>query len=103
MTGSISCRTETQHLIWLWSLRLGHGSKGVVLCTYLKWKHFISADLNRPLLNTAHFTSVLNGHLETSATGMSWDDAEVILNCGADWDKLGVHSGPGELGGQLHT
>lgn len=74
-----------------------------MLCTFLKWKHFISVDLNHPLLNTAHFTSVLNGHLETSATAMLWDEAEVTLNCGANWDKRELHSGPGELRGQLQA
>lgn len=72
-------------------------------CTYLKWKHFISVDLNHPLLNTARFASVLNGHLEASAAAILWDEAEVTLNCGTNWEKLEVHSAPGELGGQLQT
>lgn len=74
-----------------------------MLCTYLKWKHLISVDLNHSLLNMAHFTSVLNGHLETSAAAILWDEAEFTLNCGTNWEKLDVHSAPGELGGQLQT
>lgn len=73
-----------------------------MLSIYLKGKHLTSADLNCPVLNPSHFTAVLNGHsgaVRSLSAATLWVEVEETIICGANWKKLEVQGGTGELGG----